>query len=272
MALSHYRWFTVVSRNSSFMFRETRGGTREIAQALGVRYVLDGSVRRVGLGIRLSGHLIDAEADAALWAAHYERGIEELFAIQDDLTQQVVGAIEPQLLIGESNRAQARILTSPDAYDCHMRGFWHHNQQDRAEDFANAIDWQRRAIQLDPGFARPYMALARSHYARCLFGHSHDIEPVALDSRDAYSHYAMCLAHLLSGRPTEALAAAEYATEINPSLALAHNAVGWARVFVGRAADAIDPLTTAVRLSPQELTSISLPEPDRPSALPREEL
>jgi tetratricopeptide (TPR) repeat protein len=145
-----------------------------------------------------------------------------------------------------------------------MRGFWHHNQQDRAEDFANAIDWQRRAIKIGPGFARPYMALARSLYARCLFGHSLDIEldakeclvaaerAVALDSRDAYSHYAMCLAHLLSGRPTEALAAAEHATEINPSLALAHNAVGWARIFVGRAADAIDPLTTAMRLSPQD--------------------
>ena len=168
------------------------------------------------------------------------------------------------MLIGESRRSRARPLAEADAYDFHMRGVWYHNQQDRAEDFAEAIRWQQRAIAVDPDFARAHMVLARSLYARCLFGYSPDIDSdaqacsaaaeraLALDSGDAYSHYAACLAHLMSGRPMQALAAAERATAINPSLALAHNALGWSRIFVGRAQDALAPLDTALRLSPRD--------------------
>jgi TolB-like protein/DNA-binding SARP family transcriptional activator len=263
-ALAQYRWFPVLSRNASFAFRDSGLPVAEIARSLGARYLLDGSVRRAGDRLRLAGQLVDGASGATLWSGHFDTGLQDIFAVQDELSRQVAGAIEPELLIGESRRARRQGSTLPDAYDFHMRGVWHHNQQDRAEDFATAIAWQRRAIAVDPGFARAHMLLARSLYARSLFGFSPDISrdaadcaaaaerALALDTGDAYSHYAACLAHLMAGRPSEALAAAEHATAINPSLALAHNAVGWARVFVGRSAAALAPLETAIRLSPRD--------------------
>jgi DNA-binding SARP family transcriptional activator len=263
-ALAQYRWFTVLSRNACFSMRQADKPMREIAQALGVRYLLDGSVRHYDGRIRLTGELIDGETAAMLWSARFDRDFREILDLHDELARQVAGALEPELLIGESQRSRRRPLTGVDAYDFHMRGVWHHNQQDRAEDFDQAILWQQRAIAADPGFARAYMVLARSLYARCLFGHSPAVatdatactaaaeRAVALDSGDAYSHYATCLSHLMCGRPAAALAAAERAIAINPSLALAHNAVGWSRVFVGRATDSLDPLETALRLSPRD--------------------
>lgn len=263
-ALAQYRWFPVLSRNASFAFRDSGLGGAEIARSLGARYLLDGAVRRAGDRIRLTGQLVDGATGATIWSGHFDSDLQDIFAVQDELTRQVAGAIEPELLIGESRRARRQGSTLPDAYDFHMRGVWHHNQQDRAEDFAAAIAWQRRAIAVDPGFARAHMLLARSLYARSLFGFSPGIardaadcaaaaeRALALDNGDAYSHYAACLAHLMAGRPSAALAAAEHATAINPSLALAHNAVGWARVFVGRAEAALAPLETAIRLSPRD--------------------
>jgi TolB-like protein len=262
--LAQYRWFTVMSRNASFSTRGTEMSMHEIARMLGVRYLLDGSVRHYNGRVRLTGELIDGETGSMLWSARFDCDCRDILDLHDELAKQVVGALEPELLIGESQRSRKRPLSGADAYDFHMRGVWHHNQQDRAEDFEQAIAWQERAIAADPGFARAYMVLARSLYARCLFGHSPNVgvdavactaaaeRAIALDNGDAYSHYAACLSHLMCGRPFEALATAEHAVAINPSLALAHNAVGWSQIFVGRSAEALDPLETALRLSPRD--------------------
>ena len=116
-----------------------------------------------------------AETGLHLWGEHYDRELSDIFTIQDDLTRHVVAAIEPEILMGESRRALTKPTTNLDAYDCHMRGLWHHNQQGRDEDFLQAIHFQRRAIDLDPTFARAYMLLARSISVRCIFGYSDDI-------------------------------------------------------------------------------------------------
>lgn len=263
-SLAQYRWFPVLSRNAGVAAANETRPLPEIANSLGARYLLEGSLRLSGQRIRLNGRLLDGETAETLWAGRYDRDLNDIADLQDELARRVAGAIEPELLIGESRRARARPPATGDAYDFHMRGVWHHNQQDRAEDFAQAIDWQRRAIEIDPGFARAHMVLARSLYARSLHGYSADTRTdaaecstaasraVALDSADAYSHYAMCLAHLMDSRPAEALAAAERAISINPSLALAYNAVGWSRIFVGRPTEAIEPLEFAIRLSPRD--------------------
>lgn len=263
-ALSRYRWFPVIARNPSFDFRDRRPGLKTIAHDLGVRYILDGSVRKSGDRVRLSAELIEPETGVQVWSDRYDRDLADIFAIQDDLTRQVAGAIEPEILRGESQRALSKTPASLDAYDCHMRGVWHHNLQGDADDFEDAIRWQRRAIELDPGLARAYMILSRSLYARCLYGYSDDIardrrdliqaasRAVALDDRDAYAHYAMCCAHLLDLNPAAAVIDAERAVELAPNLALAQNALGWARVFAGRFTEAIEPIETAMRLSPRD--------------------
>ncbi len=263
-ALSNYRWFFVIARNSSFAWKGRPADVKQISRELGVRYVLEGSVRKSGGRIRVTGQLIDAETGAHLWAQRFDRGYADIFAIQDDLTQQVVGAIEPEILMGEGRRAASRRTDSLDAYECHMRGMWFHNPQMATEQFTEAIRWQRRAIELDPGFARAHMALARSLYARLFFGHGADLardraevetaarSAITLDDRDAYSHYAAFTAHMMAGRPQEALAEAQRAIDLNPNFALGHLALGWTRVITGNFAAALEPLHTALRLSPHD--------------------
>ncbi|QRM56202.1 adenylate/guanylate cyclase domain-containing protein [Sinorhizobium sp. BG8] len=263
-ALSLYRWFFVIARNSSFSYKGRAVDVKQIGRELGVRYIIEGSVRRAGSRLRVTGQLIEAETGVHLWAQRYDRELTDIFAIQDELTQNVVGAIEPEIQIGESRRASLRATDNLDAYECHMRGTWLHNAQDSAEHFAMAIKWHRRAIELDPKFGRAYMMLARSLYARSFHGYSDDVardcaelcaaaeRAISLDERDPYSHYVMCLAHFAAKRAPAALAAAQRAIDLNPNLALAHMALGWARIFTGHFAEVLDPLNMALRLSPHD--------------------
>lgn len=262
--LSRYRWFFVIARNSSFAFRERRSSDRDIGRELGVRYLLDGSVRRAGGRVRLTAELIDAEKGVVIWSDRYDRDISDLLALQDELARHVVGAIEPEILRGESARAVSTTGFNLDAYDCHMRGVWHHNRQDRPEDFDESIRWQRKAIALDPRLARAYMILARSLYARSLHGFSPDLDAdrrdlgeaarqaVTLEPHDAYAHYAMSIAHLMDLRPAAAVDEAMQAVELSPNFALAQNALGWARIFAGTPAEAVAPVELALRLSPRD--------------------
>jgi TolB-like protein/class 3 adenylate cyclase/Flp pilus assembly protein TadD len=263
-ALSHYRWFFVIARNSSFAYKGRSADVKQIARELGVRYVLEGSVRKAGGRVRVTGQLIDAETGAHLWAERFDRDLADIFAIQDELTQHVVGAIEPEILMGEGRRIARRPTENLDAYECHMRGMWFHNPQMTEQQFSEAIHWQRRAIELDPGYARAHMSLALSLYARFFFGHIADFEQdgaeieaaaaraINLDDRDAYSHYAVFTAHMFAGRPVAALAEAQRAIDLNPNFAIGHMALGWSRVLSGLFAEALDPLHTALRLSPHD--------------------
>lgn len=263
-ALSLYRWFFVIARNSSFAYKGRAVDAKQIGRDLGVRYIVEGSVRRSGTRIRVTGQLIEADTGVHLWAQRYDRELADIFAIQDELTQNVVGAIEPEIMIGESRRASLRGTQNLDAYESHMRGTWLHHIQDTPERFAEAIGWHRRAITLDPNFSRAYMMLARTIYARCFAGFSDDIatdcaelcaaaeNAMVLDNRDPYAHYVMCLAHLAQQRAALAVAEAQRAIDLNPNMALAHMALGWARIFIGNFPEALDPLHTALRLSPHD--------------------
>ncbi len=265
--LSHYRWFFVISRNSSFAFRDRSVGLAGIARELGVRYILDGSIRRLGGHIRLTAELIEAGTGIAIWSDRYERDLADLLMLQDELARQVVGAIEPEILRGESLRAQGKGALNLDAYDLHMRGVWHHNRQDQPGDFDISIRLQRQAVALDPGLARAWIILSRSLYARALHGFSLDLDAdrrdlteaatraVSLEGNDAYAHYAMCIAHLMENEPHAAVIEAERAVELAPSFALAQNALGWSRVFVGNSSQAIEPINRAIRLSPRDPVS-----------------
>ncbi|HEV7319089.1 MAG TPA: tetratricopeptide repeat protein [Ensifer sp.] len=263
-ALSLYRWFFVIARNSSFAYKGRALDAKQIGRELGVRYIVEGSVRRAGSHVRVTGQLIEAETGIHLWAQRYDRELADIFVIQDELTQHVVAAIEPEILIGENRRALLRGTDNLDAYECHMRGTLLHNAQDSAAHFAEAIDWQRRAIALDPDFARARMMLARSLYARCFFGFSDDIDrdnselqveatrALALEDHDPYSHYVMCLANFGARRLHAAVSEAQRAVDLNPNFAVAYMALGWSRIYVGRFAEALEPLYTALRLSPHD--------------------
>lgn len=262
-ALSRHRWFFVIARNSSFTFKGRTVDVKQVARELGVRYVLEGSVRKVGERVRVTGQLVDAETGAHLWAERYDRNLPDVFAIQDEITQCVAGAIEPAILVGEGRRAIDKVAANFDAFDCCMRGMWYHYQLNR-EDFRKAGHWYRRSIELDPMFHRAHMGLARSLFGTCVFGWSDDFEQdratlcesaeraVSLDDRDPYSHYALFGCHLVSGRLQLALAEAQRTIDLNPNFALGHLALGWVRIFIGHFQEALDPLLRALRLSPND--------------------
>lgn len=262
-ALSRYRWFFVIARNSSFTYKGRAVDIKQVAAELGVRYVLEGSVRKAGNRLRVTGQLIDAETGVHLWAERYDRDLADIFAIQDEITESVVGAIEPEILMGEGRRAVRKPTESLDAYDCCMRGMWSHYQLTR-EQIEEAIRWHRRAIALDPDFGRAHMALARALMSYVHFGFSDDVardraeltaaagRALAIDDRDPYSHYAMFFVHYLSGRLDAALLAAQRAIDLSPNFAFGHLALGWVRLYLGHFEQSLDPLLRALRLTPND--------------------
>jgi len=262
-ALSQYRWLFVIARNSTFVYKKRAVDIKQVARELGVRYVLEGSVRKAGQRVRVTAQLIEADSNNHLWAERFDRDYADIFDIQDELTQSVVGAIEPEILLGEGRRAARKSTANLDAFDCCMRGLWHHSQF-TPEDSRQAETWLRRSLELDPKFARSHMGLARVLIGRVWYGWSDDVardmsaacaaadRSVALDDSDPYAHYTLSITNLLGRRHRAALAEAQRAIDLSPNFALGYYALGWARVFIGHFAEAIDPLMRCLRLNPND--------------------
>jgi TolB-like protein len=262
-ALSRNRWFFVVARNSTFTYKGRAVDVKQVARELGVRYVLEGSVRKAGSRIRITGQLIDAESGAHLWAERYDRDIADVFALQDEITERVVAAIEPELLVVEGHRAARKSSVQLDSYDFFMRGMWHYHQFDPEEN-RRAEEWMRKAVALDARMPQGHIGLARVLNGRIWFGWSKDVEAdrrdafeaaqrtAALDDKDPYGHYVLGLTSLISDLHQQALSESQRAIDLNPNFALAHFGLGWVRVFVGHFAAAVDPLLRCMRLSPND--------------------
>jgi TolB-like protein/class 3 adenylate cyclase len=265
-ALSHYRWFFVIARNSTFAYKGRPGvEIRQVARELGVRYVLEGSVRKSGSRVRATAQLIDAESGNHLWAERFDRDLADIFVLQDEIAQSVVAAIEPEMLEFEGRRALRRSDTgNPGAFDCWMRGVWHFQQLSDPAEHRQAETWLRRALQLDPNLSQAHMSLSRVMTHRIWWGWSTDIEAdlaeglaaatraVSLDDRDPYTHYALSLISKLNRLHEQSLAEAQRAIDINPNFALGYFALGWIRVHVGHFDEAVDSLLRCLRLSPND--------------------
>lgn len=260
-ALSRWRWFFVIGRNSSFAFKGREVDLASIGRELGVRYVLQGSVRRGGTRMRISVQLAQAADAANLWAEHYDREVADLLALQDEITEQVVGAIEPAMLQSEGVRTTRKDLADFDALDCFQRGMWHLNKFS-AEGYRLAVSFFRRAIERGPELALGYVGLARALYGAAIYGWSErptsDFAEartsaqtaIRLDPRDAYGYFAFAGASLYLGRHTEALEAARKTLSLNPNLAFGHFRLGQVLLYSGRAAEAVAPIERSIRYSP----------------------
>ncbi|MEO8557787.1 MAG: adenylate/guanylate cyclase domain-containing protein [Rhodospirillales bacterium] len=262
-ALARYRWFFVIARNSTFTYKGRAVDIKQVARELGVRYVLEGSVRKAGSRIRVTAQLIEAETGNHLWAEKYDRNYADVFDIQDELTESVVGAIEPEILLGESRRATGKSIDNLDAFDCCARGIWHFYQFG-ADDNRQGELLLRRAIELDPKMARAHMGLARLLFGRCWWGWSDDIKrdaasayhsaqlAVTLDDRDPYGHYIAAMSGLLLQRHQQCLAEAQRAIDLSPNFALGFLGLTLARIFIGHFEGALDPALRGMRLSPND--------------------
>jgi TolB-like protein len=264
-ALSHLRWFFVIARNSSFIYKGRSVHINQIADELGVRYVLEGSVRKSGEQVRISAQLNDVSSGSHNWAERFDRSLADVFAVQDEITESIVGAIEPQLYAAENFRAQRKPPGSLDAWDLVMRGlsyFWRVTRQDNVA--AQAL--LEKAIAIDPNYGQALGLLATSHIFGAHMGWADmgAVLPIAeraalaaveADTEDAWAHHGLAYAYLFARRYDDAIAEFELALRLNPNFAFAQAFYGVTLCYAGRWQEGDLAVRRALRLSPRDPSS-----------------
>jgi TolB-like protein/class 3 adenylate cyclase/Tfp pilus assembly protein PilF len=261
-ALSRFRGLFVIARNSSFAYKGRAVDVKQIGRELGVRYLLEGSIRKAGSRVRINGQLIDTATGAHLWADRFDGGLEDIFDLQDQVTASVVGAIAPKLEQAEIDRAKRKPTDSLDAYDYFLRGMASFHQWTREANIDALLSFSR-AIELDPSFASAYGLAARCYTQRKVNGWVTDhVQEVAEATRLARravelgkdDAVALCfggwaLARVVGDLDTGA-ALIDQALVLNPNLAVAWYCSGWLKVLIGEPESAIKHSAHAMRLSP----------------------
>ena len=263
--LARLRALFVSARNSSFAYKGRPVDVKQIGRELGVRYVLEGSVRRSGQRLRTTAQLNDAERGLQVWAEHYDGDLADFFALQDRITDSVIAAIEPQIYAAENTRLGSRPPESLDAWGFVIRAMPYVWTWGSAADIETAQRLLGRAIDIDPGYPRASSLLAWSYAAQAQLGWAEagEVLPVALalaqkgiqgDPDDPWGHLAAGYVHMVSRRFKPALAELGDAIERNPSLALAHVILGSTYGYGGMAEDGLHHLAIAARLGPRDYT------------------
>ncbi len=262
--LSRIKWLFVIARNSSFVYKGKAVDIRQVGRELGVRYVLEGGVRKTGERVRITAQLLEAETGAHLWADRYDGKLEDVFDLQDQVTASVVGAIAPRLEQAEIARAKRKPTESLDAYDYFLRGMAAFHQFSMPAN-KEALTLFYKAIELDPNFASAHGMAARSYAQRKGFGWATDptseaAEAARLARRAAVlgrdDAVALCMAgfalNILSDSLDEGTALIKRALVLNPNLASAWQFSAWAMALLGEPEAAIEHASRAMRLSPQD--------------------
>ncbi len=263
LSLSQFRSLFVIARNSAFTYKARAVDVRQVGRELGVRYVLEGSVRCAANQIRITSQLIRADTGAHLWAQRYERELSDIFATQDEIAAAVAAAIEPAVEEAEHQRARLKPPESLGAWEAYHRGLWHHSKSSAPENEL-ARTFFRRAVALDPTFSRAYQGLVYTHlddailYLTCTVADAAGLaEPLAhkavvLDPGDAGAYLALAYVNFSQGDLEAALAAADQALVLNANFAGAYWAKSGCLVYLARYAEASQAAMTFLRLSPRD--------------------
>jgi adenylate cyclase len=261
-ALSRIKWLFVIARNSSFAYKGKAVDIKQVGRELGVRYVLEGSVRKAGGRVRITGQLIDAESGIHLWADRFDGDLNDVFELQDKITESVIGAVSPKLQQSEFERSSRKPPANLTAYDYYLRGYSKLHFSKR-EVFVEAQPLFRKAIELEPDYAVAYATAAFWHVALISFGWSEDRarevkdaitfarKALELNKDDALvlTQAGYTLAYI-ANELEESADLLKRATTEDPNYALAWNFRGLVNVFLGNYEDAIVYLRRALRLSP----------------------
>jgi TolB-like protein len=261
-ALSKLRWFFVIARNSSFSYKGKAVHIREVADELGVSYVVEGSVRKDGQRVRITAQLIDAANGSHLWAERYDRNLADVFAVQDEIAQAIVATVEPKLYDAEHVRARRKAPENLDAWDLVMRALQHFWRVTR-DDNRITQELLARAIAIDGDYAKAHAVLAVSHSFGVHMGwQDHTIAmPIAeraalagirIDNDDPWAHLGLAFVYARGQRVNDALASFETAIRLNPSFALAHGTYGLVLTWMGRWREGREAAQRALRLSPRD--------------------
>lgn len=261
-ALSRFKWLFVIARNSSFTFKGRAVDIKEVGRRLGVRYVLEGSVRKASGRIRITGQLIDAVTGVHIWADRFERDLADIFALQDEVTVAVVSAIQPKLLQTEIAMATRRRPENLTAYDLCLRAMQQYYLT-TPEGVAEATRLAHRALELDPRFGLVAALAGLCHMLNVLLGLANDPQfdrkeavrlshlALSIDDSDpdALAAAAVTLAFLV-GDCESAIEMADRAVELNPNSYLAWSSRGWAHKIAGLPEEAVRSFERAIRMSP----------------------
>lgn len=261
-ALSRLRWFFVIARNSTFVYKNQPADIKRIGRDLGVRYVLEGSVRKSGQRVRITSQLLDATTSNQIWSDRYDRDLTDIFSLQDEITANVTAAIEPKLLAAEGLRTETRSMTDLDAWDLVARAlslFWKLTSTEGMA--ATAI--LRQAVERYPNYAPAHSMLAfvlfvSSYVGWVPPGTDREVagrmarRAAELDDNDPWAHVALGYFEF-TGRSTDAAVAHfRAALDLNPNSAAAEGSIGFALALDGQSDDAIGHFERAFRMSPRD--------------------
>jgi adenylate cyclase len=261
--LAMWRWLPVIARNSSFTYKGRSVDVKDVGRELGARYVLEGSVRKAGNRVRITGQLIDTETGHHVWAQHYDRELDDIFALQDEITDAIAAALEPAVGRAEMQRAHRRDPQNLDAWDRYQRGMSYLIRTTR-EDMRHAIELFRQASVADPEFASPLAAIAVAEFIKLTVGFNEDhaglapaaheaaMRAVKIDDLNPFAHVGLGYASAFTGQHDAGILAAQRAVEINPSFALGYHCLAGARFLNGEHDEAAEAAQVAIRLSPND--------------------
>ena len=260
-ALSKVRWLMVIARNSTFTYKGRAVDVKQVGRELGVRYVLEGSLRKAGKRVRVTVQLLEAATGHHVWAERYDREIEDIFELQDEICQTIVGSLEPELSAAERDRVRTKPPDSLDAWETYQRGLYHMWNYD-LEGHPKAREYLEKATQLDPRFASAHAYLAYVHYQSVIMGWAEDAaaaldagyasaqRALRIDDKDPLPYFANGRIQMMRGEHDASIGALRRSIYLNPSFAQAHHGLGMALVLAGELEEAKQALEIAERLSP----------------------
>jgi TolB-like protein/cytochrome c-type biogenesis protein CcmH/NrfG len=263
--LSRIRGFFVIARTSTFAYKSEATDVRRIAEELGVTYVLEGSVRQAGDRVRITAQLVNGKTGDHIWADRYDRVLADIFALQDEITESVATAIEPSLLAAETERSRRQHPASLDAWglvslSLPMILSWSN------ESYGPAEELLKKAIEIDPQYARAHAVLASGYAIRAWMGWGSIWEPkkvagmglasgrtaAKLDPQDPWAHMALGFSHAVARRHGDAINGLERSLELNPNFALAHTLHGMTLIWGSKFGEALHAFEKAKRASPRD--------------------
>ena len=262
-SLSRNRAFFVISRNTTFTYKGPAIDVAKVARELGVRYVLEGSIRRAGNRVRITAQLTDAGGGRHLWADRYDRELADVFAVQEEIAQTITSQLAPGIIAAEMQQAQRKDPSQLDAWDRTMRAHWH-IRRFAQEDLAEARRLLEEAIELDPTSAMALSDLATTSHFEAVFGWGDDVtqsylrsgdaarRAVAIDDSDATAHAVLALHDIFAGRHEEARRRLVRALDLDPNSPFVHGYLGASHAFSGDYQTALGHYEVAMRLSPRD--------------------
>ena len=259
--LSNLRWFPVISRCSSFIFKNQAIDTASIGRALGAHYLVTGSVRPAGEDFRLTVNLIEANKGLNLWSHRYQIGFSKFLDTQDEISASIVSVLDSEIERAQQTQLRTREVKDLDSWELIRRGIWHMYKFTK-EDAATARGLYEEALSRDPGSGEARIHLAWWHFwdvwtqqretSALRIAKTLAREASLIDQRDARAHFLVGLAQMMMGEPEEARVHYRNSIALNPSLAAAHACIGTSYIFAGKAEESVAPLLLSIRLNPYD--------------------